>query len=239
MASDPVASDLRNLQTAFSSGELDPLMRMRSDLKAYFKAGRKVRNVSLYAQGGVRRRPGTIYKADLGASSILHEYSYTEGQDYILAFQNTKLLTYSSAGAALTALTSQPWNAAEAKELTIAYSGDTILVFHKNHWPKKVLRTAATTFTIADFEFEQHTDGQPRYQPYFKFVADSVTLTPSSTSGTGITVTASADVFVSGHVNTIFRIGKRNSYYSCWQCYVGHSDSTGNSCQHECQCGLG
>lgn len=202
-------SNLSTLQTSFSSGELDPLMRMRTDLKAYFKAGKKARNVALYAQGGARRRPGTLYRADLGASTILHEYSFTEGQDYVLGFQNTKLLIFNASGTLLQTLTSQPWSLAQAKELTITASGDTIIVFHKDFWPKKILRTDATTFTSADFDFEEHTDGQPRYQPYFKFVADSVTLTPSATSGSGITVTASADVFVAGHVNTIMRIGKK------------------------------
>ena len=206
---DAPASNLRTLQTSFSSGELDPLMRMRSDLKAYFKAGKKARNVALYAQGGARRRPGTIYRANLGASSILHEYSFTEGQDYVLAFQNTKILIYNSSGTLLQTLTSQPWNLAQCKELTLTASGDTIIVFHKDVWPRQLTRTGASTFTSADFVFEQHTDGQPKYQPYFKFLADSVTLTPSATSGTGITVTASANLFVSDHVNTIMRIGKK------------------------------
>ena len=110
---DAPASNLRTLQTSFSSGELDPLMRMRSDLKAYFKAGKKARNVALYAQGGARRRPGTIYRANLGASSILHEYSFTEGQDYVLAFQNTKILIYNSSGTLLQTLTGQRRHSAQ------------------------------------------------------------------------------------------------------------------------------
>ena len=199
-------SNLRTLQTSFSSGELDPLMRMRSDLKAYFKAGKKARNVALYAQGGARRRPGTLYRANLGASTILHEYSFTEGQDYVLGFQNTKLLIFNASGTLLQTLTSQPWSLAQAKELTITASGDTIIVFHKDFWPRKILRTGATTFTSADLAFENASDDSARHQPYFKFVADSVTLTPNATSGT-ITITASADVFVSGHVGTIFRFG--------------------------------
>lgn len=198
-------SNLRTLQTSFSGGELDPLMRMRSDLKAYFKAGRKARNVALYAQGGARRRPGTIYRADLGASTILHEYSFTEGQDYVLGFQNTKLLIYNASGTLLQTLTGQPWSLAQAKELTITASGDTIIVFHKDFWPRKLLRTGATTFTSADFEFEESSDNSTRYQPYFKFALDSVTLQPDATTGT-ITITASADHFVSGHVGTIFRL---------------------------------
>jgi hypothetical protein len=202
-----LSSNLRTLQTSFSAGELDPLMRMRTDVKAYFKGGRKARNVALYAQGGLRRRPGTVYKADLGASSVLHEYSYTDGQDYVLAFQNTKLLTYDSSGSALTAITGEAWTAAESKELTLAISGDTIIIFHKDHWPRQVTRDSATTFSIADFAFEEHSSGAPRYQPYFKFVADSVTMTPAATTGSGIAVSFSANVLDANHVGVIFRYG--------------------------------
>jgi hypothetical protein len=197
-------SNLHILQTAFTSGELDPLVRMRTDLKAYFKGGKKARNVSLYAQGGVRRRPGSIFRADLGADSTLHEFSYTEGQDYALAFQNTKCLIYNDTGTLLQTLTSCPWNEAQSKELTLAYSADTIIVCHQNFAVYRILRTGATTFTAANFVFEIHSSGAPTYQPYYKFLQDSSTMNPSGTSGT-ITLTCSEDVFVSGHVNTIFR----------------------------------
>ena len=197
-------SNIAALQTSFTSGELDPLMRMRTDLKAYFKGGRKARNVALYAQGGVRRRPGTFFRADLGADSILHEFSYTEGQDYALAFQNTKCLIYDDAGALVQTLTSCPWNAAQTKELTIAYSADTIIVWHKDFAMYKILRTGATSFTGSNFVFEIHSSGAPTYQPYYKFLAATSTITPSATTGTG-TATCNVALFVSGHVDTIMR----------------------------------
>lgn len=71
----------RIIQTNLSSGELDPQMRMRSDLKVFKGGGRSLQNCALLVQGGARRRPGTRYRANLGAHSILHEFSFTEGQD--------------------------------------------------------------------------------------------------------------------------------------------------------------
>ena len=200
-----VDSNLRNVQTSFTSGELDPLMRMRSDLKAYAKGAQTARNVALYAQGGARRRPGSIYRANLAEATVLHEYSYTEGQDYILAFQNTKLLIFNSSGSLLQTLTSQPWQTAHLNDLTITDSADTIIVFHKDFWPRQLTRTGASTFTSADFVFEENSAGYPKYQPYFKFTADSVTMTPSATSGTGKNLTCSVSIFESDHVGTIFR----------------------------------
>ena len=205
-------SNLRTLQTSFSAGELDPLMRMRSDLKTYFKGGRKARNVAIYAQGGVRRRPGTIYKANLGATGVLHNYSYTEGQDYVLVFQNTTVAVYNNSGTLLTTVTSAPWTTAQLKELVVSASADTIIVTHQDFWPQKLLRTGATTFVLSDFAFEVGTSGAPCRQPYYKFSADSVTLTAAATTGTGIALTASANVFTADHVGTIFRLDYGSGY---------------------------
>ena len=86
-----VATDanLHTVQSSFMSGELDPLMRMRTDIKSYYQGMKKGRNIALHAQGGFRRRPGTVFCAVLDNPTVLHEYSYGENQTYIFAFSNT------------------------------------------------------------------------------------------------------------------------------------------------------
>jgi len=205
-------NNLHALQTSFSAGELDPLMRMRSDLKTYFKGARKARNVMIYAQGGLRRRPGSIYKANLGSTGVLHPYSYTEGQEYILCFQHQKVVIFDNDGATVATVTGAPWTTTQLKEMTIASSADTIIVCHQEFAIQKILRTGATTFVLSDFAFEQGTTGAPLKQPYFNFLPDNVTLNPAATSGTGVAIVASADVFVAGHVGTIFRLDHGSGY---------------------------
>jgi len=196
--------NLRILQTSFTSGELSPLMRMRSDLKPYFAGGRSLRNVGLYVQGGFRRRPGTVYKAVLSDPTILHEYSYTEGQDYVLGFYASNVKVFNDSGTLLATVSSAPWAAADVRQLTLTSSADTIIVTHKDFMIQKLMRTGATTFTLADFAFEVHSSGAPTYQPYYKFLQDSSTMTPSATTGS-INLTCSEAIFVSGHAGTIFR----------------------------------
>lgn len=203
MASTPDAN-LRTLQTSFTAGELDPLMRMRTDLKSYFQGMRKGRNIALHAQGGFRRRPGTVYRAALDNPSVLHEFSFGEGQGYVFAFSNTKLTIYDESGTLVTTLTSCPWTNAELNELTLTSSADTTIVCHQNFAPQYVLRTGASSFTRADFPFEEDSSGAPKHQPYYKFANNDVTLTPSGTSGS-ITVTTSADHWVNDHAGTIIR----------------------------------
>lgn len=202
---DTPASNLRTLQTSFTAGELDPLMRMRTDLQSYFQGMKKGRNIALFAQGGWRRRPGTIYRAVLDNPTVLHEYSFGENQSYIFAFSNTKLMIFDETGTLLQTITSCPWLTANINELTLTSSADTIIVCHQTFWPQYILRTGASSFTLANFAFEEHSAGQPRYQPYYKFANDSVTLTSSATSGTSVTLTTSADHWTSADVGSIIR----------------------------------
>ncbi len=198
-------ANLHTVQSSFMSGELDPLMRMRTDIKSYYQGMKKGRNIALHAQGGFRRRPGTVFCAVLDNPTVLHEYSYGENQTYIFAFSNTKLKVFNSAGTLLTTLTGCPWDNNDINELTLTSSADTTIVCHQTFSPQRILRTGASTFTKEDFPFVADSSGAPKRQPYFKFAADAVTLTASATSGTNITLTTSADHFESGHAGTRIR----------------------------------
>ena len=76
-------------QASFLRGELDPNLISRTDLVAYGSALKKARNIIPINQGGVERRGGTAFRADLGAESRLESFVFSAGQEYILAFQNT------------------------------------------------------------------------------------------------------------------------------------------------------
>ena len=49
----------RFIQNNFVSGELSPLMRVRTDINQYYQGLQTAKNVVLVPQGGVKRRPGT------------------------------------------------------------------------------------------------------------------------------------------------------------------------------------
>ena len=59
----------RITQSNFNKGEIDPKLIARADIQTYGSALKKARNVIVNNQGGVERRPGSVYRADLGASS--------------------------------------------------------------------------------------------------------------------------------------------------------------------------
>lgn len=56
---------LRKIQTNFTSGELDPLVAGRHDVKHYYNGAEKLRNVLVLPQGGAKLRPGLEYVDEL------------------------------------------------------------------------------------------------------------------------------------------------------------------------------
>ena len=197
----------RITQSNFNKGEIDPKLIARADIQTYGSALKKARNVIVNNQGGVERRPGSVYRADLGASSRLETFIFSENQEYIFAFQNTELKIYSTNGTLLQTITSCPWTTSNLFELNYTQQGDTMIVVHEDFMPRVITRTGATTFTLTTFAFDSSINGEKVYQPYFKFAADTITLDINSVTkdDTNVTCTTSADYFTSSYVGTRIR----------------------------------
>lgn len=193
-------------QASFLRGELDPKILSRVDLAAYGQGLKKARNVIPVNQGGIERRSGSVYRADLGAVSRIEPFIFNESQEYIFAFQNQALKIYSTNGTLVATLSSCPWVTSELFELNYSQSGDNMIVVHENFVPQIITRVDATTFTRTAFGFEQSQNGADTFQPYFKFADDSITLDISTaTAGTGVTCTTSSAYFTSSYVGMKLR----------------------------------
>ena len=77
--------------------------------------------------------------------------------------------------------------------LRVAQSGDTMIVVHPDMPMQKITRTAVDTFTRAEYAFDT-SDGFI-HQPYYKFAAPDVSLTPQSASAGSQDITASTGIF--------------------------------------------
>jgi hypothetical protein len=193
-------------QASFLSGELDPKILSRVDLAAYGQGLKKARNVIPLNQGGIERRGGTLYRADLGQASRLETFIFNQSQEYIFAFQNTQLKIYSTNGTLLQTITGCAWTTSNLYELNYTQQGDTMIVVHEDFVPQIIQRTGATTFTKSAFSFKQSQNAVDTYQPYFKFADDSITLDiNTTTAGAGVTCTTSSTYFTSSYVGMKLR----------------------------------
>ena len=197
----------RSFQTNFSAGQVDPRMLGREDTGVFANAGETLLNNSPLVQGGIRRRPGTEYIANVGTVTRLEKFRFNDTQLYLFVFQHTVLKIYNPTGTLLQTITGAPWTTDNLWEFRFTTSGDTTIIVHEDFTIRKLLRTGATTFTLTQFTFSAHDTGYPRYVPFFKFADGAITLTPSATSGSGVTLTTSADHWTSNHVGSIVRYG--------------------------------
>ena len=104
---------------------------------------------------------------------------------------SSSFTAYGSGGTAARVYTvTTTYATADLFDLQFAQSADVLYIAHPSYTPRKLTRTAHTSWTISDITF---TDG-----PYQDENITTTTLTPSHTSGSSRTITASAVTGING-----------------------------------------
>jgi hypothetical protein len=190
-----------NLQTNFSTGELDPLLRARVDLEQYNNALSKATNVVIQPQGGLKRRPGLKNIYELPASTAngvrMVPFEFSVDDSYMLVFVDLRMYVF-KAGVLVTNInaTGNPYLvttivSANLAELHWTQSADTLILTHPNINPIRIVRGATdASWTIGNLAFTSIPD----YAFTLTITNPAGTITPSSVSG-NITITASSSVF--------------------------------------------
>jgi hypothetical protein len=194
------------LQTTFNSGELDPRLAARTDVKQYYQGAAEALNVISMPQGGMKRRPGLAYKdgvlssGSAGSSVRMASFSFNTEQTYLLVFTNLQIEIYMDGVSQATVTT--PYTSAGLDEINWTQSADTMIIVHEDYTPATLTRGSShTSWTWAGITFKN--------QPAFDFDDNYAALTFTLGSNRhkmhqSITVTASASVFLAKHVGGIF-----------------------------------
>jgi hypothetical protein len=191
---------LRLLKNNFTSGELDPQLNMRTDIKHYYTGAEEMTDVLVKPQGGYRRRDGLEYIDDLTAyianDNAVKFYYFTPevGDTYMLIFLDTMIKVVKD-GAIVHTITSTPWLTTHLKKLSFAQAGDTLIVFNRNIQTHRILRITDTNWTVSAITF----DAIPKYDYAPTSSTPAQTLTPSAVSGQ-ITLTAGGAIFSAADV---------------------------------------
>ena len=188
-----------SMQTNFTSGELDPLVRARVDIESYNNSLEVAKNVICQPQGGVTRRPGTKFINEIDGSPAngvrLVAFEFSVDDSYMLCFTNDKMFVYKNKALVHTE-SSTGINSAYLANMCWTQSADTLIVVHEDLAPKKIVRGASDTdWTVSTISF----DSIPNHAFTLATSNPAGTITPSDVSGK-ITITASSAVFSSGNV---------------------------------------
>lgn len=184
-------------QTNFSVGELDPLLRARTDLQQYQNALEEATNVIVQPQGGVRRRDGLEFITDFGSSFtkfklIPFEFSVTDS--YLLVFVVGRIYVYKDGvqqtdinGSGNDYLAAASITSDILDDLQYTQAVDTLILCHEDLQTKRLVRNADDNWTLENLPLTN----LPKYAYAFDTHQPNFTITPSAVDG-NITITASS-----------------------------------------------
>lgn len=185
-------------QNNFNAGEWSPLAYGRADIAKYKSALATCLNYVTTAQGGLTRRPGTKYVANVKTSTSavrLVSFEFSVTQAYVLEFGPNYVRFYTNDGQLLNGGTpyevATPYAAADLQNLQFAQSADTLYIAHPSYAPRKLQRAGALSWALNTISF---LDG-----PYLLLNSVTGTTLTSSAAGPGTaTVTASSTTNING-----------------------------------------
>jgi len=224
----------RRLQTSFSKGELSPLLEGQPNLAAYFEGASQLQNWLLLRQGGVTRRPGLRYVADVktdALDTIIIPFVVNTPQAYILEFGNSYFRVYKnkapvpiSAGSTTPIEIVSPYTTSQLRAIHYTESVDVMYLFHPSVPQQSLRRSSDTSWAISAIT----------YTPPPSYVAPTdigtgasagvnATLTPGATTGSNVVFTASQAVFLTADV------GRQITYGTASALITGFGASAGDS----------
>ncbi len=188
----------------FTSGELDPRLNARDDVAQYNNGLETCENFQVMPFGGLRKRNGTEYVAEVKDSTKkvrLIRFEFSVEQAYILEFGDLYLRFYKEHGQIYDGVS--PYEIAttyledDLYQLKFTQSADVLFIAHPDYAPRKVSRTGDISWSITVIGF---VNGP--------FLDDNVTSTTIKSSGVvgNVTLTASSSIFESGHIGSIWKL---------------------------------
>lgn len=201
---------LVTIQSNFSSGEMDPLLRARLDINQYYNALAKATNVIVQPQGGIKRRFGSKFIVEVPSAATPEDgircvsFEFSVDDSYMLVFAHNRMYVFKNKLLIedINGVTDQHFLDTTAVGLTSArvarmcwtQSADTMIITQQGINPVKLVRGATDAdWTISTVAF----DSVPRYAFALNSTEPAQTLTPSAVSG-NITLTAGGSVFHEG-----------------------------------------
>lgn len=197
------------LQNDFTTGEMDPKLRARSDIDQYRSGLAKATNVTVQPQGGAKRRPGTRYIASLPANLAsqgvrMVPFEFSTSISYMLVFVPGRMYVFKD-GALITNINGSGNDYLAVASITSSIipqmcwtqSYDTLIVVHEDLQPTKIFRGGNdTTWTASALSF----DFIPKYAFTVTTTSGTADITPDATTG-NIKITAASSVFSASDVN--------------------------------------
>jgi hypothetical protein len=179
-------SKINVTKTSFTSGEIDPSLYGRIDLRAYDDGAATLKNVLVQRTGGVSRRPGTEFVASVPSGCRLFPYDHGEIHD-LLVFGDFAVHVVSD-GMVRQTIGDLPWSIADVGQLDFTLVDEAVLVCHPM-WRARLLRRDADGVWSSDWlafsPFNADDADQRVAMPFARFAPSDIALQAKPIPGEG------------------------------------------------------
>ncbi len=140
-----------SILNSFVSGELSPLLDGRTDVERYYTGAKTLENYLPLPYGGVKRRPGTYFVAEVGDSdrkARLIPFQFSTTQSYIVELGDRTARFFANNGQVLSSGSAYeiatPYLEYDLFGIQFAQDADTMWLVHPSYKPRKLTRNAAS-----------------------------------------------------------------------------------------------
>lgn len=190
---------------SFTSGVLSPWLKGRIDIDAYNKGAGQIINCLGRPFGGILRRPGFTYigETKTTGSTRLIPFVFSITQAFIIEL-GVGYIRFWKDGSLIETVPDTPYEIVNSftedqiSNLQFAQTNDVLYLVCDGSIPQKLSRISDVSWSLADLDY---TGG-----PFLLENTTTITLDPSAETGTGITITASDDVFEEDHIGSYWSI---------------------------------
>lgn len=178
-----------------NAGELDTLMLARFDLSKVRMGCETMENMRVLRGGGAHRRSGFKYGGDLAdqtRKARLEGFNFSADQGFVVEFSHLTIRIWQNGelvedGGGVISITS-PWTEDQVFALDFAQRNDGIVVTHGDVEIQLFERVSDTEWQIANYPWKNRV--------WERLNDDTISMTPSATTGVGITITSDTAVFL-------------------------------------------
>ena len=194
----------REFKNQLLAGEVSPDYYEASNDELAATALKQQRNAIGINAGGSVRRPGTYMISDITVDKRFEQLDLDTGGYVIAAFYDGYVDILDPDDGSVIDTVAGPWSTSSVKTMQVA-NGENLMWIYSNDFHPQVLRhDGGGSYSVGDETFSGGTGGSIS-QPYYRYAARGISLTPGATSGTGISLVFSEDFLTDDHIGTRIR----------------------------------
>lgn len=175
----------------FSSGELSPLLSTRTDVQQYNNGAKQLTNIIPLVEGGIRKRPGTYFRALVSDAVRLLPFVVNSETPYLLIFKPSQIIVYNPRTYEIINTLTSPYTAKQIPDIQFVQYRYSMFITHSDVAPYRFRCSKDfTNWEMAKFSFTHPPLSEDNARspfrkatPSAKEVGAYVTVSLDSTAG--------------------------------------------------------